>query len=340
MTDNNFELESSTGIRLPERRILIPRSISREAQASLSRMVGPDGIPLNAKHSMPDLGDYQGWVDLKRAVDRYYASAAPTIAGSGGLTIETVTIDSATVYVATPAEVRDARHVLVDLHGGAFVFGGGKACMAEAHIQANRHGICCYGVDYRTPPDHPYPAALNDCLAVYRAILNQYGPENIAISGRSAGGNLAVATMLRARDEGLPFPAALILLSPEIDLTESGDSFQTNQLIDPVLPYPLIHTNLLYAGGADLQDPYLSPLFGSFDGFPPTLLQTGTRDLFLSNAARLHRKLLQAGVDVEFHIFEAMPHGGFGGVTPEDEELTSATTDFLKTVFSGAIGLV
>jgi epsilon-lactone hydrolase len=113
-----------------------------------------------------------------------------------------------------------------------------------------------------------------------------------------------------------------------VDLTESGDSFQTVLGIDPVLR-PLMHVNRLYANGHDLAHPYLSPLFGDVTGFPPTFLQTGTRDLFLSNTVRMHRKLRAAGVEAELHVFEAMPHGGFGGSAPEDKELTAEVRHFL-----------
>src|SRR5581483_9639413 len=118
----------------------------------------------------------------------------------------------------------------------------------------------------------------------------------------------------RARDEGLPLPAGLVLISPELDLTESGDSFQTNAGVDVMMPEGLMPANLIYAAGHDLADPYVSPLFGDFTkGFPPTFLQCGTRDLLLSNTVRMHRALRRAGIDAVLHVFEAMPHGGFGG---------------------------
>jgi monoterpene epsilon-lactone hydrolase len=141
--------------------------------------------------------------------------------------------------------------------------------------------------------------------------------------------------LLRAREEGLPMPAALVLLSPEVDLTESGDSFAVNAGVDVVLPGSLMASNLLYAGGADLEDPYLSPLFGDVTGFPPTLLLTGTRDLFLSNTVRMHRSLLAAQVSAELHVFEAMPHGGFGGA-PEDRVASREVTRFVHERLSPA----
>jgi len=165
-------------------------------------------------------------------------------------------------------------------------------------------------------------------MTVYRAALSHHAPRRIVVGGRSAGGNLAAAMLLRAKAEGLPMLAGLVLLSPEVDLTESGDSFAVNAGVDVMLPGSLMANNRLYAGGADLADPYLSPLFGDVTGFPPTFLLTGTRDLFLSNTVRMHRRLLTAKVPAELHVFEAMPHGGFGG-SPEDREAAREVTRFV-----------
>jgi acetyl esterase/lipase len=199
-----------------------------------------------------------------------------------------------------------------------------------AVMRATATGCRVFGVDYRMPPAHPYPAPLDDCVGAYRHVLQTHAPSHVAVGGLSAGGNLAAATVLRARDEGLPLPAAAILLTPELDLTESGDTFRTNQTIDVALPDPLPEANALYAHGADLTHPYLSPLFGDYSrGYPPTFLQTGTRDLFLSNTVRMHRILLAAGRTAELHVWEAMPHAGFGGGAPEDFEVHQAIRAFL-----------
>ena len=197
-----------------------------------------------------------------------------------------------------------------------------------ATLAAVRAGLQTWSVDYRMPPDHPYPAALDDCLAAYRALLDIRPPEQIVIDGSSAGGNLAAALLLRARDEGLPMPAALVLISPEADLTESGDTFKTNEGIDYVIVQGLPDTVALYAGGHDIRDPYLSPVFGEFTGFPPTLLQSGTRDILLSNTVRLHRRMRASRVEAELHVWEAMPHGGFFGA-PEDQEVITEVRAFI-----------
>jgi acetyl esterase/lipase len=323
------------GVRIGERLVPFPLSISNEAQAALQRLVREDGIPLNSLHAMPAPDDRDGWMRLKAAVEGHYAKSMKAHAGTPRATTETLRIGSATVHLATPEHSPFPHCAYIDLHGGAFVFGGGDACRVSAQLAADQHQVSCYGVDYRMPPEFPYPAALDDCLATYAHVLERHRPEAIIVGGRSAGGNLACALLLRARDEGLPLPAALVLLSPELDLTESGDSFQTNKMVDVVLPGSLMAANLLYAGDADLVDPYVSPLFGTVEGFPPTFLQSGTRDLFLSNAARFGRLLRRADVPVDLHLCEAMPHGGFGG-TSEDAELAAEIARFVRARWPAA----
>ncbi|NKB15779.1 MAG: alpha/beta hydrolase, partial [Sphingomonadales bacterium] len=262
-----------SGVKVEKRIIPVPVSISPEAQARLHEAVGPDGIPLNALYAMPNENDPEASRRMKQAADSHYAAAVRDRSQSGSVEVKTTRIGSATVHIAMPSDPVAADCVYLDLHGGAFVFGSGEACREGARSQAIAHGMCCYGIDYRTPPDHPFPAALDDCLAVYEHVVATYGAGRIVIGGRSAGGNLALATVLRAHDEGLAMPAALLLLSPEADLTESGDSFQVNRTVDVVLPGSLMTANLLYARGAVLTHPYLSPLFGEFSGgFPPTFI--------------------------------------------------------------------
>jgi acetyl esterase/lipase len=266
--------------------------------------------------------------------DRILPTIEPILAGIPMQT-ETVTVGDCQVHIATPPDLAAPRaaYAFMDIHGGGLVFGAGRFAQAMAVFRAAALGCRVFSVDYRVPPAHPYPAALEDCLAAYRHLLAGHAPAQIAISGLSAGGNLAAAMLLRGRDEGLPMPAAALLMTPELDLTESGDSFHTNRIIDVALPEGLPRANALYANGADLAQPYLSPLFGDFaPGFPPTFLQTGTRDLFLSNTVRMHRALLAAKQVAELHVWEAMPHAGFGGATPEDVEVQTAMRDFLVRV--------
>ena len=119
-----------------------------------------------------------------------------------------------------------------------------------------------------------------------------------------------------------------MLNTPEVDLTESGDSFSTNLGVDPILSL-LLPVNELHAGGHDPGHPHLSPLFADLAGFPPTVLTTGTRDLFLSNTVRMHRALRRVGVEAELHVLEAAPHGNFFGMAPENHELDAEVRRFI-----------
>jgi epsilon-lactone hydrolase len=275
--------------------------------------------------------DKAGWRTYVDAVDASillllqqisaHATAEVTERGAGG----------ARVFEIVPPRLDpDDRSAILELHGGGLILCGGEACKLMGVGSANRLSRRIWSIDYRMPPEHPYPAALDDCIAAYRALLADRKPSEIIVSGGSAGGNLAAALMLRARDEGLPMPAGLILGTPEIDLTESGDSFHTNMGVDPGL-HSLMPVNLLYANGADLTHPYLSPLFGDLKDFPPTILTTGTRDLYLSNTVRMHRALRAVGVQAELHLTEAGPHTGFPG-GPEGEAIDAEVRGFILRV--------
>ena len=298
----------------------IPTSVSEQAQKFLA-------VPPRTLETPPALEDTDAWLRQIQATDKYLLERL------GGfefpLTVDDTEIAGVRTFVLRAPDVADSLDtpIYIHVHGGALIMGGGEGCRLMASGDAMVNGMITWAPDYRMPPLYPYPTPLDDCMAVYRAALQERPPSQVFVGGGSAGGNLAAALVARAKDEGLPLPAALVLISPEVDLTESGDSFQTNLGIDNVLG-SLMQTNLLYANGHDLAHPYLSPLFADVTGFPPTFLQAGTRDLFLSNTVRMHRKLRSAGVEAELHVFEAMPHGGFGGA-PEDAEVRLEMRRFL-----------
>ena len=315
---------------LTERDIPTPQSISPQAQAMLEAAASRN------RAAMPETLEAQPW---REAIARADAEWIPMLRGNDalpGITDRVETIGGVKVYVFEPDQpVSDG--IYLDIHGGGFVMLGGEACRLMAKLTAVRLGVRVYSVDYRMPPDHPYPAALEDSMTVYRELLDRYGADKVVVGGASAGGNIAAALALKARETGVPMPAGLVLLTPALDLTESGDTFATNRDIDVVLRGPIPWMVRLYAGEADLADPLLSPLFADFTkGFPPTFLQSGTRDLFLSNVVRVHRALRKAAVPCELHVFEAMPHGGFGGA-PEDMELGLEMRRFVAERL-GAVG--
>ena len=315
-------------LRVPAREIPVPSALSPEAKAVLARGLPGAGDGVG---EWPAPSDRAAWKAMISARDAAVASmlggASPTTAAD----ITDIDLDDVTVYegVAHNASADDGR-VLLSIHGGALIMGGGAPCRSSAGMSAAHSGVRTWAVDYRMPPDHPYPTPLDDCVTAYKALLEDYAPGQIVVSGGSAGANLAAALVLRVRDEGLPMPAAVVLRTPELDLTESGDTFHTLLGIDNILGL-LMNVNLLYANGHDLADPYLSPLFGDFTkGFPPTILTSGTRDLFLSNTVRMHRALRNAGVEAELHVLEAAPHGAFLGMAPEDRELEREVARFMN----------
>jgi epsilon-lactone hydrolase len=305
--------------------IPLPTTISENARKALSTPF-PE-IP------QPPATDKAAWRAVVKASDTAFEPMAEQWLKALPASVETRTIAGVTVHVATPHANLHPERAHLRIHGGAWAFMGGKFSMGEAAMTAAQFGCVTWGLDYRMPPDHPYPAAVEDGLAVWRELIKQYDPKKIAMSGASAGGNLSATVTLKVRDAGLPMPGAVGLLTPATDLTGGGDTRNTNNGIDTVLR-PVANMVALYADGHDLTDPYLSPVFADLTkGFPPTFLQSGTRDLLLSDTVRMHRALLRAGVPAELHVWEAMPHGGFGGIfgnpTPEDAELEQALVAFV-----------
>jgi monoterpene epsilon-lactone hydrolase len=226
------------------------------------------------------------------------------------------TIAGVNVYWIEPREIpkKNTNRLLVNLHGGGYVLGGGESGVGEAVLMAGFGGFKILAIDYRMPPDHPYPAGLDDAMAVWKELVRTTNPQNIVLFGSSTGGGLTLAMVLRARDEKLPLPAAIAPGTPWSDLTDTGDSYKTNEWVDNVLVTSsgwLSDAARLYAAGNDLKDPYLSPIYGDFQGLPPAILTTGTRDLFLSNTVRAHRKLLRAGVEAELHVYEGQSHAQY-----------------------------
>jgi monoterpene epsilon-lactone hydrolase len=310
-------------LHVPARDIPMPTHISPQAQAMLAR--GP-GEPFPTLP--PD--DLEGWRKAIAVMDE------GVLARTAGwpvtdASVEDIQADGVHVYVIAPKGVgEDDARVFLDIHGGAFILGGGAVCRHTGLGMAARVGSRTWAVDYRMPPDHPFPAGLDDCVTAYRALLSEHRPEDIIVGGGSSGGNLAAALLLRVRDEGLPLPAAAVLLTPAVDFTGAGDTRYTNFGVDTVLSSRTDAARDLYSNGHDLKDPYLSPIYGDFTrGYPPTLLASGTRDVLLSDTVRLHRALRKAGLPAELHVLEAAPHGWFFGTAPEDAELDAEVRRFV-----------
>ncbi len=220
------------------------------------------------------------------------------------------------VWILMPKDLPEINRdrILLNLHGGGYVLGAGEAGMEEAILMAGIGKFKVVYADYRMAPDFPYPAAIDDAMAVYRELLKTVPSEKIGVFGTSTGGGMSLILALRAKAENLPLPAALATGTPWADMSKTGDTYFTNEGVDTVLvSYDgwLGDAARLYAGGRDLKDPMLSPVYGDVSGFPPTLLTSGTRDLFLSNTVRMHLKLRQAGVPADLIVFEGISHAHY-----------------------------
>jgi len=198
--------------------------------------------------------------------------------------------------------------VLLYLHGGGYCVGSLDSHRPITAHLAQASGLPLYAADYRLAPEHPYPAALNDAVAVYRALLDA-GHTRILLAGDSAGGGLALATALSLRDAGLPAPVALLLISPWADLGCSGSTMQTHARLDPMLSRAILQRwGREYAGRMPVDHPLCSPLLGDLRRLPPVLIQAGSDEVLLDDSLRLEQRLQAAKVAVTLQVYPRLWH--------------------------------
>ena len=215
--------------------------------------------------------------------------------------------------------------ILLYLHGGAYALGSINSHRELVARLAVSTGCAALAINYRLAPEDPYPAALEDSLKAYAWLIAQgHDPARIFLAGDSAGGGLAIAALLALRDEGNPLPAGAVCFSPWFDLTLSGESVSGNAKVDPVLSGSVLMKYAeQYAGSRKIDDPLVSPLFAELRGLPPVYIQTGSREILLSDAVRLYRKLADAGARVRLDLYEGLHHS-FPVVTPRSPEARRA----------------
>ena len=294
---------------IPERKLPIPSAASIQLQEILAELPQPN-VEKAIKY-IPKNRDE--WAELAESQKEMGTEYVDLYAKKESVAIETKHFGKVAAYMITPARIapEHQKHLFVFIHGGAYVFGSGRGGLSEAIMIASRIHIPVLSIDYRTAPKDPFPAALDDVVTVYKQLLRSYPASSIALGGTSSGGGLVLASIHKFRALGLPLPAALYAGTPWSDLTKTGDSYYINEGIDhKLVTYggTLKATAELYANGADMKDPLLSPVYGNFTGFPPTYLVTGTRDLFLSNTIRVHRKLREKGVEADLNVYEGFSH--------------------------------
>ncbi len=312
----------------------VPAHVSDAAKAVLNK-------PIDMARAQHAPATPQQW---KQALEAAAAAYRPRLQWlkQQPLTVQPAEIAGVAVHYLLPDQLPKAHEnvLLVNLHGGAYVQFAGELSVLEGASLALAGSYRVLSVDYRMPPEHPFPAAVDDAVSVYRELLKSHSSQQIALFGASAGGGLVAATIVSLRDQGLPMPAAAILNTPWSDLSKTGDSYFTLDGVDPVLPsYDnfLGAAARLYAGEAGLQHPLVSPVYADYtQGFPPSLLISGTRDLLLSCTVRLHSALRAAGQPADLLVLDAMWHGFTAN--PAMPESQFAQAEMLKFLRKNLIG--
>jgi epsilon-lactone hydrolase len=252
--------------------------------------------------AFPDGSD----VEEQRRLLRELLSAQPlpaevnvTAAELGGVPTAEITVDGI-----------EPRHVVLYFHGGVYVMGDAFLAAELASQVGRRTHAKVISVDYRLAPEHPYPAAVDDALAAYEALLESgTAPSDIAFAGESAGGALAVVTMVNARDRGLPLPAAGFAMSPYADLTLAGATMETKREVDPLMSRERLEARVGdYTAGHDAALGLISPIFADLSGLPPLIIQAGSHEVLLDDAVRLARQAATADVEVTLDITPRVPH--------------------------------
>ena len=245
-------------------------------------------------------------VDEQRRLLRELLSAQPlpaevtvTADALGGVPTAEITIDGI-----------EPRHVVLYFHSGVYVLGDAFQSADLASQVGRRTGAKVISVDYRLAPEHPYPAAVDDALAAYEALLhNGIAPSEIAFAGESAGGGLGVATLVNARDHGLPLPAAAFVMSPYADLTLAGTTMETRREVDPLMSRAGLQARIAdYTAGQDAGLGLISPIFADLSGLPPLIIQAGSHEVLLDDAVRLAQQAATADVEVTLDITPGVPH--------------------------------
>jgi epsilon-lactone hydrolase len=313
--------------QVPARDVPVPTTASPAAQVLIGAPLSPiwNAHPKSAEE----------WKALVAERASVANKIIPVLRQRFGVTSEPTVIGGVKAFVLTPDSIPEANRnrVLVHVHGGGYVLSPGEAGTGEGIMMAGTARMKVISIDYRMPPDFPYPAAMDDAMAVWKEVVKANDAKKTAIFGTSTGGGMTLAMVLRAIKEGLPLPAAIAPGTPWSDITETGDTYFANEMLDNVLvSYRgwLGDAAKLYANGTDLKDPMLSPIYGDFHGFPPAILTSGTRDLFLSNTVRTHRKLRDAGIEAQLIVFEGLSHAQylFDPAMPESKDHFTELTAF------------
>jgi epsilon-lactone hydrolase len=257
------------------------------------------------------------------------ADVAVTGAELGGVPTAEITVDGI-----------EPRHVVLYFHGGVYVMGDAALAAELASQVGRRTDAKVISVDYRLAPEHPYPAAVDDALAAYGALLDDgNAPSDIVFAGESAGGALAVATLVNARDHELPLPAAALVMSPYADLTLAGTTMETKREVDPLMSREALQSRVTdYTAGQDAALGLISPIFADLSGLPPLIIQAGSHEVLLDDAVRLAGQAAIGDVEITLDITPGVPHvfQAYHAILDEGSAALDRAGQFLSAQLAGA----
>jgi monoterpene epsilon-lactone hydrolase len=287
--------------------VFIPDTVSDEARSFLKTLPGPDARP-----AAPAAGDLAAWKKAWQDREAERLPLAEAAVRRYGPTVTGRKLGGVPVLDIKPKDWRDDGKVLVYAHGGAYTYFSARSTLSSSVVAADATGLHVVSVDYTVAPVGKWPQVTDQVLNVVAALRQEgVGLNRVAIYGDSAGGGLAAGAVLKMRDKGLGMPAAVVLWSPWADITDSGDTAVTLRHAEPTYVYDrhLKPAADSYADPKDQKHPYVSPVYGDFSkGFPPTLIQGGTKETFLSHFVRLYQAIDQAGGTAKLDLYDGMPH--------------------------------
>ncbi len=309
----------------------IPTTVSEEA-AAIIRMFPDPGL----KPAAPAHDDIKAWTAIQRAMETSGIKRSKPLVDKLGPIVTEMKLGGVPVLDIKPRNWKDNGKVMLYTHGGAYTLFSAYSTLGSAALMAATTGLRVISIDYTLAPHARWQQITDQVVSVFKALREQgYAMKDMAIYGDSAGGSLAAGSVLKMRDKGLGMPAAVVLWSPWSDITDTGDSYFTLKRADPAYLYDnqLKTSADAYADPKDQKHPYVSPVYGDYSkGFPPTLIQGGSKEIFLSNFIRHYQALDTAGQIVKLYIYEGMIHvfqAALAG-TPESKTALGKVDTFLK----------
>ena len=308
----------------------IPTTMSAEAQKELAAIYDAKSYA----RVFPAAGDMDGWRKAHAAGEQASKERNDKAVADNKVTVTETKMGGVPVLDIRPEGWKDNGKVLVYTHGGAYTMFSARSTLAISAPMSRATGLRIISIDYTTAPFAKWKEMQEQVISVFKALNEQgYSMKDIALLGDSAGGGLATSTVLNLRDRGMGMPAAVVLLSPWVELSQAGDTQHTLEFTDAVLHYDstLRPSAIAFAGGLKLTDPRVSPLYGDFSkGFSPSLITDGTKCIFLSTSVRLYQALEAAGQETKLDIYEGMWHDFQSTPIPETEVSLKKISDFLN----------